>query len=200
MRNIVGEITDLFRQKFFARDGRTPKSDGEIQEIGRRIIRSLIDAEDVDIVAEIIRRHFFTYGLFGWSRREGSALFTKEQTIDLANEIVEREMPRLLKGELLKYIWDSDILYLLRDVPGELSEEARQYFDNLIQDDEALPAVSLFFNGPGYGVDAETLKKFFNLEVFRARVQEKLDQHAKDQIELDPSLQESYNKVINPLG
>jgi len=155
MCDVVQNVSELFEERFFT------ENQG-IQELGRTILNDFFAKGDVEILPFIVRKHFFYYGIYGWDNRPGGPVFLSEdQTKELAERIAEREADRLLRGELLKSLWVSHVIYLIRDVKGELDQASRSYFNDLVQNDETLPAVSLFFNTPRNASDAKTLEQFF---------------------------------------
>jgi energy-coupling factor transporter ATP-binding protein EcfA2 len=191
MRDITDNVIDLFEVKFF-------NEDEQARELGCSILNELYDAGDVEIVPSIIRKHFFVYGLFGKDNRGGKYLLSEEETIEFANCISEDVIPRILNDDLLISLRDPQLLFLIVDVNDGLSDELRSYFDSLVRNDIALPAISLFFNGPNYRSDNSVMENFFDPETLRQRVEEKLQQDDAGEIELDPSVKESFRKIIEP--
>lgn len=189
-RNVVTNVTDLFKVKFFTEDENT-------QELGRLIFEHLIETGDVEIVPSILRRHIMHYGLYGWSPRKYTSVFlSKNETEKFSQYIVDREIPRLLSDLLLKSLWTPSIIYLINEVKGELNEDCRHYFNQLIDKDEALPAVSLFFNGPGYISEGATLEKYFDMDKLQKRIRDKLDHDRDGTNILEESVKLSFNSII----
>jgi ABC-type lipoprotein export system ATPase subunit len=193
MRDVVEAVSDLFEKKFLT-------DDENVRELGLVVLNELTEKGDVEIVPSFLRSHFFAYGLFGRQQRAGvRTLLTEDETTALAERIAKREIPRLLGGDLLKSVWMPHVIFLIRDVGDGLDEECRSYFDSLVQNDETLPAVSLFFNGPTFGSDAGTLEKFFDLAKLKARAQEKLNLDESGELSLEPSVKLSYKKTADPM-
>ena len=193
MRDVVGNIDDLFDERFFVEDK-------NIQELGKTILDDLFEMGDVEILPFILRRHFFFYGLFGWAQKPVGPVFLSEnQTKELAERVAAREVDRLVGGDLLKSLWVPHVIFLIKDVPGELDEASRAYFDGLVQDDESLPAICLFFSTPKTFSDAQTLGLFFDLDALKERVLRKLASDESDEQPLDPSVRVSYRKIIDHL-
>jgi len=69
----------------------------------------------------------------------------------------------------------------------------------LVQNDETLPAVSLFFNGPIFGSGAGTFEIFFDLAKMKERAQEKLNLDESGELSLDPSVNISYQRTFDPM-
>lgn len=193
MRDVVGAVSDLFEKKFLT-------DDENVRELGLAVLNELTEKGDVEIVPSFLRKHFFAYGIFGCAQRAGvRTLSTGEETRALAERIAERKIPRLPGGELLKSVWMPQVIILISEVGDGLNEECRSYFDGLVQNDETLPAVSLFFNGPNFGSGAGTLEIFFDLAKMKERAQEKLNLDESGELSLDPSVNISYQRTVDPI-
>ena len=190
MKDLNCNVSKLFFQKFCSMNE-------SVRDDGNRILLKLFNEGDVEISPGIVRRHIHMYGIYGWEARSSEKfLMTKDETELLAKKIVDRELPRLLNGRLLSNLWRPDVLFLIKDVQGDLSEECRSYFDSLVDDDATLPGVSLFFNGLGYINSAESLDAYFDLEKFKSRVKKFLDDDEANQIQLDSAIKISYERVM----
>ncbi|MCF8467875.1 MAG: KAP family NTPase [Sneathiella sp.] len=191
MRTFAREISKLLMKKFSGSDNNT-------RNLGITILNSLFDKNDVEILPYVIRRHIIALGLFGWTKSEETSFLTEEQTQKFATSVVNRDAIRLLKGELLNFLWSPDSIYLLADVKGELDDQIQLYFNRLVEDDETLPTIALIFNTPNSGNDNKIVAKYLDIEKLKERIKSQLDLNEADKLDLDPSLVGSYKKFLEP--
>jgi hypothetical protein len=148
----------------------------KIRPLGFEIISHLNKIDDVNILADIVRLHFFMYGIFG-RRKDGatSALMSEDQTLSMGRSLSNKWYQMLLQDALLPNLSAMDALFVL-DNTDALNDSTRAHMNNAIKINETLDRLVLLMYGGTYLTDTLTLSRLFDLSIFEIRVEERLGQ------------------------
>lgn len=189
-RGITKGISSLFLTMLKARP--------DLKETFEKIFESLLKRQFIEFPSSLLWDFTFEYGILGSKRRNMKVRFFDAEMIQETIEITaKRYREMLLRGELLPRLRSFHAVYLL-EASGEWDDRCRRYFDEWLIFQNAMDAFVIWSYGPGYGTGNEFISKLTDYEIFKNKVQERINSSSFSS--LDPSLQAGYQKAIDFWG
>jgi energy-coupling factor transporter ATP-binding protein EcfA2 len=141
MHEAIRALGDLL-QRAVARDQKLRKDATEI-------FRNLRNAEESELTARWIRRHFFIHGLYGKEKRGGDGWFLDaDQTKAVGLDMARAFRPYHLSGTLIPCHWDLHPVFTMIDT-GVWDDLCRKTLNDALLDTRAFDGfVLMLFGGP----------------------------------------------------
>jgi hypothetical protein len=141
---------------------------------GRSILLDLLEHEEVELTASLLRSHIFHYGLFGHSpHTESVVLSHADETEQIARATALKHRDQHLNGRFLWTLWDFNPVYTMVDT--EIWDDAcRDRLKEFLADPRAVDTVTLMFYGAHYMTGRDFISKFTDLDQYLALVDQRL--------------------------
>lgn len=194
--SVMHEVVRAFAELFLSRY----RTGDSFQTLRERIFHNLVDDEDVELTAHILRAHIHEYGIFGFKKSPSTSkiMFLDRGIVEnFARELSEGYRERHLQQNWLRNLWSLQPVYTMKDT--EIWDDAcRARMDELMSDNAALDGIALMIFAPGYSTERTTVEKLVNLKSFVTRVSNRRGE--KTISEAHETVQIALQRVIEELG
>lgn len=140
----------------------------------RSTVDQLIASGEINLVSDIIRLHFFMYGIFK-RRRDGDrgAIFTEEETTSLGLRLATAWKAALHKGHLLPHIVSATPLFIMHDT-GNWKQREKSFIRNAIHDPDTLDRLVLIMFADHWITDDDYIDVLVGRDVLVDHVRRRL--------------------------
>jgi hypothetical protein len=141
---------------------------------GRSILLDLLEHEEVELTASLLRSQIFHYGLFGHSPHTRPIVLSHaDETEQIARATALKHRDQHLNGRFLWALWDFNPVYTMVDT--KIWDDAcRNRLNEFLADPRAVDAVTLMFYGAHYTTGRDFISKFTDLDQYLALVDQRL--------------------------
>ena len=137
----------------------------------KRVAEALLEAGDLIILPEVLRKHLFKWGLTIHQRSEDSRdyIFTKRETEELLARSIPIFRAALLDGTLLRRIPNCEAIFALSNT-GNWDDDLRKSLTAQLEGHEARASIAGLIVPPGYSADRSSLDQLFDADTVLARM------------------------------
>jgi hypothetical protein len=162
----IAEEAATFLRRFGMRDK------ANVERV-RRVSEALLDAGDLIILPELLRKHLFRWGLTvnAPTERSGAYIFTKVETEDLLARSTPLFRSALLDGTLLRRIPNCEAIFTLINT-GSWGADLRKSLTAQLESYEGRATIAGLIVPPGQSADRSTLDRLFEADVILDRMRE----------------------------
>jgi hypothetical protein len=165
---------------------RATRRDPASKSIAKSTLLMLSNGDDIALVAEWLRAHIFEHGLHGReARHQGDSFMSRDETEQLADQILPKWRKLHLAGELLTRLFGLVPVYAIQQA-GLWDDDCRRSLTSAFDHPAAVYGFSLLAFGPEYVADARFIAEVCDVKRYRHRLKE---------CSQDPSFQKAHESA-----
>lgn len=151
---------------------RTARNEGFNDYTASDLTETLLKADDKNISPYIIRRNYFSAGLFGTdsSGRGATQFFEIAYLEQLVKNLGAAYRSQLIEGSLIKTCWLPDTIFILLD-SGAWDKSCTAALANQLEDNNALQTLMILFFRENNIVEKNSLSKMLDVDYLLQRVE-----------------------------